>query len=157
MFGKTQLLVQQPGSRLAKLLLGGSLMIVTGWFGINPALAYDPEQLEQLLRTRSCPGCDLSYANLAGRNLEGADLSGANLNAANLRRVRLEGANLTGANLNLAQTNLSGATLVLTRLESASLVNANLQNAILGGRDRLSGVASLEGTTLPTGRPATWR
>ncbi|MBL8903121.1 MAG: pentapeptide repeat-containing protein, partial [Rhizobiales bacterium] len=44
-----------------------------------PALAGDAGQLQQLLSTRKCPGCDLSNANLGSANLWNADLRHANL------------------------------------------------------------------------------
>jgi uncharacterized protein YjbI with pentapeptide repeats len=146
---------------LPSLGLGLCSVILAGF--AQPTYAFNPEHLQQLRRTKQCPGCDLSYADLSGWKLEGADLSGANLNAANLRKARLSSAKLIGANLNhadlakaiLNQANLSQATLVFTRFEEAVLNQANLTNAVLGGYERLSTVKSLNGAILPNGRPAT--
>src|ERR687885_3008215 len=62
------------------------------------AHAANPQHLEQLRTTNSCPKCDLRDAQLTAANLQKADLSGANLDGANL-----DGANLRGANLSNAQ------------------------------------------------------
>jgi uncharacterized protein YjbI with pentapeptide repeats len=144
---------------LSLLGLGLSLFVTTL---AQPAFGYNPEHLRQLRRTKACPNCDLSYADLSGWKLTGADLTGADLTAANLRKANLSQAKLVGANLNhadlakakLIQANLSRAILVFTRLDAAILNQANLSNAILGGRDLLSTVKSIEGATLPNGRPA---
>lgn len=77
----------------------------------------------------SCPGADLSGADLASADLSGADLSTANL----------EGTNLSGANL--IRANLSGAQIVDTDLSDANLTSANLTGATITG-------ANLEGATL---------
>lgn len=126
------------------------------------AQAANPDHLNQLRRTKKCPGCDLSYANLGGRNLQGADLSGANLNAANLRGANLKGANLTGANLNLTNltranltgANLSQASLVFSRLRNTTLNTANFTNGVLGGLDRFAPTRSFRDATLPDGSKA---
>jgi uncharacterized protein YjbI with pentapeptide repeats len=126
------------------------------------AQAADPAHLDQLRRTKKCPGCDLSYANLRGANLSGADLSGANLNVANLGGANLKGANLTGANLNLTnltRTNLTGAnltqaTLVFARLRHTIFDNANLTNGVLGGLERFAPTGSFQDATLPNGTKA---
>lgn len=67
------------------------------------------KQVEKLLETRECPGCDLKNANL-----QGADLSGVNLEGANLEDANLEGAKLGNANLkrvNFTKANLERADL----------------------------------------------
>jgi uncharacterized protein YjbI with pentapeptide repeats len=85
-----------------------------------PALADNPEQVQQLRETRNCEGCNLAFASLDGVNAElgdlrGADLQGASLYGANLRGADLTGALFTDANLNGADlrntkdANLSGA------------------------------------------------
>jgi uncharacterized protein YjbI with pentapeptide repeats len=123
------------------------------------AQAANPDHLKQLRRTKKCPGCDLSYANLRGRNLKGADLSGANLSSANLRGANLKEADLTGANLNLANltganltgANLSQAKLVFSVLRNTTLDNVDLTNGVLGGLDRFAPSRSFRDTTLPNG------
>lgn len=47
----------------------------------------------------TCPGADLSFANLAGVNLSFAELSGANLKRANLTGTNFAAANLSYADL----------------------------------------------------------
>lgn len=91
--------------------------------------AYVQADLDKLLRTKECPGCDLAEANLAGKDLRNAKLPGINLTKANLSRADLSGAvfyveeyagkpraNLSGANLSnakLIKTNLIGANLTI--------------------------------------------
>jgi uncharacterized protein YjbI with pentapeptide repeats len=66
------------------------------------------KNLNQLIATRKCSGCDLREAVLTRMDLRGADLQGADL---------------------------SGAKLSLTNLSKADLKNAVLRNAVLGGTD----------------------
>lgn len=80
--------------------------------------------LEQLLDTKRCYGCDLSDANLSGENLKNADLEKANLSGANLEKADLKGANLKGAIL-------AGASLKKANLKNADLYKANLTGADL--------------------------
>ena len=102
--------------------------------------------LQQLLDTKKCTGCDLSNsglvqsslagaklndANLVGANLSQANLSGADLSGANLSGASLNGANLTGANLSRA--NLNGTDLRGAYLTNATLSGANLNNAYVQG------------------------
>ncbi|UBF25928.1 pentapeptide repeat-containing protein [Kovacikia minuta CCNUW1] len=113
------------------------------------AIAANPDQVKQLLKTNQCPSCDLS----------GADLQGANLFGANLMNSNLRGANLSGANLgsaNLTDADLTGAKLVKTYLYLATLENTNFSQADLSGAylkdanlldNNLSG-ANLQGVNL---------
>jgi hypothetical protein len=93
----------------------------------------------------SCPGADLSGANLASADLSGADLSTANL----------EGTSLSGANLTRA--NLSGAQIVDTDLSDADLTGANLTGATITGTNlagaTLCGTIRTDGTTDDTSCP----
>jgi uncharacterized protein YjbI with pentapeptide repeats len=108
------------------------------------AQAANPDQVQRVLKTGQCPGCDLSGANLVDANLFGANLSNANLS----------GANLTGANLgsaNLMDANLSGAKLVKASLhrallESTNFSNADLSNAYL--RDAEINTTNFQGAVL---------
>lgn len=79
----------------------------TAYFYIS--LLNTQKQVEKLLATRECPGCNLKNANL-----QGADLSGVNLEGANLENANLEGAKLGNANLkrsNFSKANLERADL----------------------------------------------
>ena len=82
--------------------------------------------LETLLSTKVCAGCQLSGADLTGQDLSEAILAGANLSGA-----RLIGANLTKANL--AGANLSKADLSAANLQYANVAAANLAEAKLIG------------------------
>jgi uncharacterized protein YjbI with pentapeptide repeats len=105
---------------------------------------FDQSQLQLLLTTKQCPGCDLSNASLSGTNLFEANLAGANLTGAFLSDSDLAGANLSKANLtgaflnyaylanaNLTDANLTGAKMFFTILISANLSGANLTGAKL--------------------------
>lgn len=92
------------------VVLGLCVAITLG--AIGTALAADADHVEQLLRTNTCPLCDLSDAALGGKPLTGADLSGANLLNAVLYGANLQGANLAGAILSgadLKMADLTGA------------------------------------------------
>lgn len=103
----------------------------------SAALSMDSEVLrnvELLLDTNQCYGCNLEGADLSGKDLDESDLEGANLKKANLEGVDLNKANLKGANL-------SGADLRKADLDGADLYKADLTNADLTE-------ASLEGTLI---------
>ena len=85
-------------------------------------------EVQKLLKTKQCPGCNLSGANLQNADLDEANLQGANLQNANLQNADLEEANLQGANL-------QGANLIRADLEKANLQSANLQQASLQRAD----------------------
>lgn len=122
--------------------------------GIIPAAdAYSPTDLQTLLSSNKCVGCDLSGVDLSQKQLVNVDLQAANLIGANLARTNLTNANLGGANLtgaNLTNANFTGAVLQaaslvnvnftstnLTRtdLSYANLVNTNFRSAILTNTD----------------------
>lgn len=94
---------------------------------VAPARAYNPVDLEYLLREGSCIRCDLAKANLQNANLAGINLYGAYLWQANLRGANLADANLSGAYLQ--EANMQGAELKGTNLAGANLWEANMQNA----------------------------
>jgi uncharacterized protein YjbI with pentapeptide repeats len=77
--------------------------------------AFNESELQKLLETGSCPGCDL----------RGADLTEANLYRADLRRTNLSGANLKGANL--TGTYLTNANLAGTIMDTTIQVEADFR------------------------------
>jgi uncharacterized protein YjbI with pentapeptide repeats len=86
------------------------------------------DDLETLLATKMCPGCQLSGAELTGKDLNGANLAGANLSNAVLIGANLSGANLAGARLEKAKligVNLSSANCAGAVLKEASLIGAH--------------------------------
>lgn len=85
------------------------------------------KNLQRLLKSKSCPGCDLSGVNLSQSKLENANLEGANLAGAQLSLADLSGANLRKANLQKA--NLGGADLAYADLEGANLTGTVLEGA----------------------------
>jgi uncharacterized protein YjbI with pentapeptide repeats len=91
-----------------------------------PGVAAQPADIQRLLQSGACPGCNLAGADLSDTHLIGADLREANLQGANLAGANLEGADLTGADLR-------GAQLTKTYLTNASLNRSNLANANLTG------------------------
>ena len=101
-------------------------------------LAYGANQAEvdKLLKTGDCPGCDLVGAELAHASLQRAHLNGANLQKANLAGADLRSAKLVRANLseaNLLGANLSRANLYHAIFSGANLKGANLDMAIFMG------------------------
>lgn len=91
-----------------------------------PGVAAQPADIQRLMQSGACPGCNLAGADLSDTHLIGADLREANLQGANLAGANLEGADLTGADLR-------GAQLTKTYLTNASLNRSNLANANLTG------------------------
>ncbi|MBE9061320.1 pentapeptide repeat-containing protein [cf. Phormidesmis sp. LEGE 11477] len=95
---------------------------------IEGAIAADPTAIQQLMKTNSCPGCDLNGADFRRLDLSGADLTGADLEGANFYYANLDGAQLHGANL-------VDANLAYTSLRYAILDSADLRYAILDRTD----------------------
>jgi len=93
-------------------------------------------QVQALLGTKKCPGCDLAGASLGGASLNGANLAGANLNGADLSFARLARANALGARFRqarLTNADLTTAYLVKADLCGASTAGAILTNTFLDG------------------------
>ncbi|MEO0406511.1 MAG: pentapeptide repeat-containing protein [Cyanobacteria bacterium P01_A01_bin.135] len=100
------------------------------------SLAENPEQLQQLISTRRCSGCDLSHTSLVHTDLSGVEAQGSDFSFANLNRSRLTGANLQGADFSnavLFNVDLSGTDLTGANLEGADLRSAYLYGAVLDG------------------------
>jgi Pentapeptide repeats (8 copies) len=111
-----------------------TLVTVPAW----SAKADVAKDLQKLLTTNHCEGCDLSGVNLIGIDLSNAQLQGAKLNAANLSGADLSGANLTkvsAVGISLVGANLQKATLVKASLIYANLAKSQLNDAVLQGTD----------------------
>lgn len=122
--------------------------ILSSFFLFNPvAQAENPEHVQKLIKSRSCPRCDLQGADLSAVNLKNANLEGANLSQANLNLADLSGANLANAVL-------TGASLAWTDLTSANLDNANLSQSRLEGGERLGQALTFKKAILPNGTVA---
>lgn len=92
------------------------------------------QNLQQLLSSRTCRGCDLAELDLTRLDLSGVDLQGADLSQAKLSLTNLSGANLKNTQLNgtiFAGTDLAGADLSGAQIQKGSLDNAYLGDAIL--------------------------
>lgn len=105
--------------------------------------AFVPEDLEQLKKSKKCPGCDLRGADLRGVDLSDANMEGVNLMGANLESVNLEDAVLDDASL-------EGANLRNARLHGASMDHAGIEGAVLLGAD-LQDVTWIDGKVCKKG------
>ena len=63
------------------------------------SFGYSESDLQKLLSTKECVGCDLSGADLSGLDLREGDLTKANLTQAKLTQAKLTQAKLRKANL----------------------------------------------------------
>ncbi|MEM8720857.1 MAG: pentapeptide repeat-containing protein [Cyanobacteria bacterium P01_G01_bin.39] len=115
--------------QIAKLTVLTTLITIATTVNV-PVLAENLNDLNQLLRTKQCPQCDLSNAGLVQADLTGASFVEANLAGANLSQANLQGADLTGANL--VGTSLHGANLTGANLTGANLAGTDLRNAYMG-------------------------
>lgn len=88
------------------------------------------ENLEQLIQTRSCRGCDLAGLDFKRMDLSGVDLEGADLSSGKFYLTNLAGANLKNTKLN--GSNFGGADLGEADLRGADLEGASLDSAYLG-------------------------
>jgi hypothetical protein len=125
-----------------------AILVALGlWACAGAAHAFDAGDLETLLASGKCPGCDLRGADLRNRNLNGVQL-----NAADLRDARLAGSSLAGASLRGAR--LTGIDFFEVRLTGADLRDADLSHLHID-RDLefmdLTGVL-LEGARFSDGR-----
>lgn len=112
-----------------KLKILTTAILLTPLCFATPLRAENPEQVRQLLQSKSCKGCDLRGADLSGADLSFAILVGADLRGANLARANLSKADLSQANLsqaNFQQANLNQAYLTNANLEQTNLVGASL-------------------------------
>jgi cytochrome c551/c552 len=108
-----------------------------------PAHAFSADDLEQLVSTRACVGCDLQDVDLRGANLSRVNLEQANLSRANLMAVDLSGANLQEAVLdealmyavNLSDANLRGVSVYRTALGGAYVCNTTIPSGRISNRD----------------------
>ncbi len=89
----------------------------TAWAGVS-------EDLEKLLATGSCHGCDLS----------GVDLNGQTLNWTSLKNSKLVGANLSGAEIRVAQ-NIEGNDFSGANLKGTKVWTPQLNGNIFKGTD----------------------
>ena len=103
------------------MVLSGCQIVVSGPSILTP-------EVERLLTTNECGGCNLRRALLARADLAGAELTRADLTGARLTYAVLVGANLHWADLN-------GADLFGADLRGANLKFADLPEADLGGAD----------------------
>ncbi|PQP25808.1 pentapeptide repeat-containing protein [Rhodococcus opacus] len=72
----------------------------------------------------TCPGADLSSANLAGLNLSFADLSGANMTRANLTGTNFAAANLSYADL--SDANITGTNFTDSQRNAVILYSTDI-------------------------------
>lgn len=116
------------------------------------AYALDEDDLQRLLETGECPGCNLQGADLRRLDLTGVNLEGANLKKANLFYTVLDGANLSGTNLQSANMAYARAIPLVTDAmdetgESvvipAQFIGANLASALMNYAD-FSGAEMME-------------
>ncbi len=109
-------------------------LVIVSWLTVASApYAFDQDDVDSLLNTKVCNGCDLRATDLRGKALQGAQLRWSNLNDADLRGANLNSADLTGASLErakLSNTNLQGASL-----EGARLLGVDLSEVRLIGAD----------------------
>jgi len=99
--------------------------------GYGEASITAKENLEKLIKTNSCRGCDLSGVNLNRVDLSDADLEGADLSDAKMFLTNLSKANLRNANLK--GVGFGGADLANADLRGADLRGTSLNGAYLGG------------------------
>jgi uncharacterized protein YjbI with pentapeptide repeats len=160
--GSELILLSKRGKMCASTLYRAcSLICLAALVGLQaPGWAATPdekvkENIAQLIKTKNCPGCNLSGAelnrmDLSGGNLKGADLSGAklfltNLSGANLQQARLQGASFGGADLSGAD--LQGADLRGTDFNGAYLNNAKFDEGYIKSKPQEEDSTQREGVT----------
>ena len=105
----------------------------------TPIQASKSNELNRLLSTGECFGCNLVGVDLTGVHLVGVDLRNANLQGAIFVNANLEGADLSGANLQAANftaafvsgTDFSNANLTKVNFTQAKLIDSEVAGAVL--------------------------
>ncbi len=105
----------------------------------TPIQAEKSNELNRLLSTGECEGCNLVGVDLTGSHLVGVDLRNANLQGAIFVNANLEGADLSGANLQGANftaafvsgTNFSNSNLTQVNFTQAKLIDSEVVGAVL--------------------------
>ena len=118
----------------ASLVCLQTLIIGSADFSLSATSLTAKENLEQLIQTRSCRGCNLTGLNLNRLDLSGVDLEGADLSLTKLSLTNMSGANLKNTKLRgavLAGTDLGGADLRGADLQETSLENAYLGETLI--------------------------
>lgn len=111
-----------------------AIMLGNAQGALSEASGTAQQNLQQLITSKTCRGCDLAGLDLTRLDLSGVDLEGADLSQARLSLTNLSGANLRNAKLNGAifgGTDLEGADLRGVELQDTSLDNAYLGDAVL--------------------------
>lgn len=106
--------------------------------------------VEKLLTTRECKGCDFTKTAIVNKDLAGVNLMDANFDGGSLYACDLTGANLSGANLRTAvlrRSDLKGANLGGADLSGADLSFA--QNASFEGAITTSSTICPDGSNGP--------
>lgn len=104
--------------------------------GISPSQDPPPNpNVQRLLTTRECRGCDFTDTMIVAKDLSGVDLTNATFQGGSLYGCDLTGANLTGVNFRdavLRRSDLKGAAMAGTDFSDADISfarNAELQAA----------------------------
>lgn len=132
---------------LASLVCLQTLVVGNAGYSFSATSVTAKENLEQLIKTRSCRGCDLTRLDLTRLDLSGVDLEGADLSLTKLSLTNMSGANLKNSKLTgavLGGTDLDGADL-----RGADLKETSLNNAYLGGA-RIDDELTTQHETRPT-------
>lgn len=139
-------------NQVGALLMGDKDPIAMIKYDVNKPTKYFIEQsnnIDELLKTNSCLGCDLrnidltkvslsgknlSYSDLTGINLKGLNLSNTVLYKANLSNITLD-SNTTISNTDFSNANLSGANLVGITVGDSNFSNSDFSNAKIENSD----------------------
>lgn len=97
-------------------------LLLALFFAAREAPAFNQDDVNHLLKYKSCISCDLSRADLSNKNLEFATMAFSNLKGAKLNNSTLHGANFF-------QADLTEAELIGARVEYAVFFNADLTRA----------------------------
>ncbi|HEY9827728.1 MAG TPA: pentapeptide repeat-containing protein [Stenomitos sp.] len=120
-------------------------VVLLSWIGtVQAAHSADPNDVQRLMTTGKCRGCNLVGADLRNANLRDAQLQNANLEAANLSRANLQDADFDGANLRFA--NFKNALI-----DNTDFSEANLQGAMLDLQELERGDAKVCNAIMPNG------
>lgn len=137
-----------PSTWAASLAVRASVVIVGTMLALGPSLGFDQADVDELMKSKHCFGCDfgqvelesaqladayLTYSNFNGARLAGIDLSGAYIRFSSMENADVTGGDLRGADL--WDSRLAGIILVDVDLQGAAFEGSNMRGADLTEAD----------------------
>ena len=105
-------------------------------FSISASLAGPNSEIEKLIKSMECIGCNFSNLNLKGSNFWNFNISNSNFTKSNLVKSNFQGSNLSGSIFNNSilissqfhSVNLDNSSLLNIKATAATFIGASFRN-----------------------------